>query len=418
MSTPSVSVCMIVKDEAKWIGTAIASARALASEIIVVDTGSTDDTPRIARELGARVFDFGWIDDFSAARNFSLAQATSDWILVLDADEILDDAGRQAMADWLRAPTLPWASLVQTTYSFEPQLIMWKPNRLAQPEAANFPGYIESRLTRLFRRDAGIRFVHRVHEEAASPDGPRLPVAALDVRIHHYGQVRADRKEKKQMLYYRIGKRKFAEHPEDAKAAYEFAVASWEAGQIDEARAAFEKAVALFPTHISSLVALATMYARQPDADRAMELFRRALALQPRHIGALLGLADLLIAVGQAVEAGILLERAHDLDAEHPEVLKKLGILYCEAGMRTLGLSFLQKAARLIPGDLPLQLSRGRALLANGREAEAGQVFAHAMTLHLEPHRVRERVEAIYLEMAKQSPWHAAAAAETNEVAQ
>lgn len=78
---------MIVKNEARCLARCLRSAIPIVQEIVVVDTGSTDGTIQIARELGAKVCHYEWTNDFSAARNFALEQATGDWVLVLDADE-------------------------------------------------------------------------------------------------------------------------------------------------------------------------------------------------------------------------------------------------------------------------------------------------------------------------------------------
>jgi len=86
-----LSLCMIVKDEAKNLGDCIHPVKPVVDEIIVVDTGSTDGTQEIARELGAKVFNFPWCDDFSAARNESIRQATGDYIMWLDADDRVDE---------------------------------------------------------------------------------------------------------------------------------------------------------------------------------------------------------------------------------------------------------------------------------------------------------------------------------------
>ncbi|HNU71315.1 MAG TPA: glycosyltransferase family 2 protein, partial [Thermodesulfobacteriota bacterium] len=84
-----LSVCLIVCNEEKNLARALRSVAAVADEIVVTDTGSTDLTVEIAREYGARVSFFPWCDDFSAARNYSLDQARGDWIFSLDADEEL-----------------------------------------------------------------------------------------------------------------------------------------------------------------------------------------------------------------------------------------------------------------------------------------------------------------------------------------
>ncbi len=84
-----LSLCMIVKNEEKNIARCLNSVKGVVDEIIVVDTGSTDNTVSIAKEMGAEVHYFEWIDDFAAARNYSIEKSTGDWILILDADEEL-----------------------------------------------------------------------------------------------------------------------------------------------------------------------------------------------------------------------------------------------------------------------------------------------------------------------------------------
>lgn len=88
---PLISLCMIVKNEEKNLPRCLDSVKDVVDEMIIVDTGSSDKTKEIARSYGAKVFDFKWIDDFAAARNYSLEKATGEWILVLDADEELEE---------------------------------------------------------------------------------------------------------------------------------------------------------------------------------------------------------------------------------------------------------------------------------------------------------------------------------------
>ncbi len=87
----SLSVCMIVKDEEKNVSDCLESIKDVADEIIVVDTGSIDNTKEIVSKYTTKIYDFKWIDDFSAARNHSLSKATGDFILWLDADDIVEN---------------------------------------------------------------------------------------------------------------------------------------------------------------------------------------------------------------------------------------------------------------------------------------------------------------------------------------
>jgi len=85
----TISVCLVVKNEEKYLEQCLVSVKDVATEIIIVDTGSTDTTVEVARQFTDKIFEIRWQDDFSRARNFALSKATGDWILMLDGDEEL-----------------------------------------------------------------------------------------------------------------------------------------------------------------------------------------------------------------------------------------------------------------------------------------------------------------------------------------
>ncbi|MGH9469974.1 MAG: glycosyltransferase family 2 protein, partial [Terriglobia bacterium] len=87
---PTLALSMIVKNAEASLDRCLESVRGLADEIVIADTGSTDSTPEIARRHGAKILSIPWEQDFAKARNRSLAAVESDWVLVLDADEMLD----------------------------------------------------------------------------------------------------------------------------------------------------------------------------------------------------------------------------------------------------------------------------------------------------------------------------------------
>ncbi|MFW6358138.1 MAG: tetratricopeptide repeat protein [Chroococcales cyanobacterium] len=80
---------MIIKDESEKLPRCLKSAKEVVNEIIILDTGSTDNSIQVAKEFGAKVYSFEWCNDFSVARNEALKYVTGDWVLVLDADEVL-----------------------------------------------------------------------------------------------------------------------------------------------------------------------------------------------------------------------------------------------------------------------------------------------------------------------------------------
>lgn len=149
-----LSQCMIVKNEEDNIRRALSWGKDIMYEQIVVDTGSTDRTVEIAEEMGAKVFHFTWIDDFSAAKNFALDQATGSWIAFLDADEYFspEDAGK----------LLPLIARLekQKPLSRRPAIIRTSLVNLRDNGEA---GSIMSH-DRLFRNMDRLRYINRVHE--------------------------------------------------------------------------------------------------------------------------------------------------------------------------------------------------------------------------------------------------------------
>lgn len=112
------SLCMIVKNEAAIIRDCLDSLKDVMDEIIIVDTGSTDDTKKIAREYTSHIYDYAWQDDFAAARNFAFSKATGDYIYSADADEVLDKENQKKLKALKRA-MLPEVEIVQIIYVTE-----------------------------------------------------------------------------------------------------------------------------------------------------------------------------------------------------------------------------------------------------------------------------------------------------------
>lgn len=167
---PLLSLCMIVRNEHQHLARCLASAQPYVDEIVVVDTGSDDDTIAIAQQFGAIVHSFAWCDDFAAARNFALDHVSGDWILILDADE----------------------TLVVTQPEFRQQLGQ-DPNVIGYALVRTDIPLTETELTggvhiRLFRGDRGLRYTGRYHEQLHQPNGQPLAVTEFPaLKIQHYG---------------------------------------------------------------------------------------------------------------------------------------------------------------------------------------------------------------------------------------
>ncbi|MGI0493405.1 glycosyltransferase [Alkalinema pantanalense CENA528] len=174
--TPSIplSLCMIVKNEAVNLPRCLDSVKDVVDEMIVLDTGSTDQTIAIAQSYGAKVYEFTWCDDFSAARNAALQYVTGDWVLVLDADEVLLPAIVPALKTTIQQPKALVINLVR------------------QEVGATQAPY--SLVSRLFRKHPALHFQRPYHAmiddsvEALLQQEPHWDILNLpDIAIWHDG---------------------------------------------------------------------------------------------------------------------------------------------------------------------------------------------------------------------------------------
>src|SRR5436190_450999 len=148
----TLSLCLIVRDGERSLAAALHSARPFMDEMVVVDTGSVDGSREIARQMGARLYEFPWCDDFSAARNYSLDQATGDWIFWMDADDILPpESGQELRRLVAGCPGRDTAFLIT---------VVERKQRQRGQRAETGHGHVK-----LFPRHPGIRFRYRIHEQ-------------------------------------------------------------------------------------------------------------------------------------------------------------------------------------------------------------------------------------------------------------
>lgn len=146
----TISLCMIVKNEEKVLARCLDSVADLMDEIVIVDTGSTDRTKEIAARYTDMIYDFVWVDDFSAARNFAFSKAHMDYIYSADADEVLDEVNRERYR-MLKDNLLPEIEIVQMKYG----------NQLRFGTVYNFD---EEYRPKLFKRQREFVWQEPIHE--------------------------------------------------------------------------------------------------------------------------------------------------------------------------------------------------------------------------------------------------------------
>lgn len=172
--TMRISACVITKDEELNISKWIESIQSIADERIVIDTGSTDQTVKIAREAGARVIFFAWQEDFSAAKNFAVTQATGDWILFLDADEVFTAASLRLIPEYLAA-----------YHQKRIDAILCKIRNIDADKGGRLLQI--SHGIRIFRNAPGLQFTGSVHEQLKHQARELEIGVAEDLEIIHTG---------------------------------------------------------------------------------------------------------------------------------------------------------------------------------------------------------------------------------------
>ncbi|WP_394870748.1 glycosyltransferase [Clostridium butyricum] len=167
-----LSLCMIVKNEDQNIKSCLSKVVDFVDEIIIVDTGSTDNTKNIASEFTKKVYDFKWCNDFSKARNFAISKAANDWILVLDADEFVTNFFRDNVNKFIKN------SLNKKKVGRVQRInIMEDPNGNKK--------YIE-RVNRLFNRNY-FNYEGIIHEQITDLNGETYETEIVDIIVEHVG---------------------------------------------------------------------------------------------------------------------------------------------------------------------------------------------------------------------------------------
>lgn len=266
--TPVLSLCMIVKNEENNLQTCLDSVRGLANELVVVDTGSTDATPRIAIANGASVipFDFTFVD-FAAARNRALSHAGGQWILILDADETLDRASVPLIGELV-------ARNENAGYYFA------RRNRCSDGEKSTTDYAV-----RLFPNRPHYRYRGRVHETvdaAILSGGGRLLKTAIRID-HNFSSDRASRRRRNHW-YISILKEEIAANPGDDTRLDFLAAEYHQLEMFDEATEVAERIARARPldpaAHLNAGI-YHLIY--KPDLARARADFSRALELKPGY---------------------------------------------------------------------------------------------------------------------------------------
>src|SRR4051812_30683622 len=382
----TISLCMIVRDEEAMLPRCLDAVAEHVDEIVIVDTGSTDATMDIARSYGAKVIETEWTGDFAAARNVSFHAATSDWIVYLDADEVLGDDQGPRLRELTGRVWREAFFLVETNHTGELE------------DGTS----VHHNALRVFRNRPEYRFTGRIHEQIAHtlPGHVVERVETTDIRLEHFGYLGVVREEKdKSRRNLELLERQLAENGESPflhfnlgsehgalgqhEDALEHFRAAWATvrtdphlrtygyvpslvgrlattlrnlGRREELAAHVEDALAVFPNFTDLVFELGMATLHEGDLDGARELFERCLQMgdAPSAYSATVGSGSFI--------AGSLLGEVHRRAGRFAEA---------EAALRTA----LAANPRFLGAIEPL----AQSLLARGLDGEAVAATVHEL---------------------------------------
>lgn len=349
---PTLALAMIVRDAAGDLPGCLASVQGVVDEIVIGDTGSTDSSIVIAHSMGARVVSVPWTNHFAEARNRVLDEVSSDWVLVLDADERLDSMTSAALRTHLNDE---WDGYQVTIRNYVDRLDarLWDqpavPNDGLLPASSHFPAWLGHQNVRLFRRDVSIRFSGRVHESVGPSlvaQGKRLGTASF--LIHHLGFVMTpEREQQKGALYRELGRLKLQEAPGNAQAYFEVGLDELTRGEgAGVALGYFVQSCRINPAFAVAWLFGAIALAILGHTGDAEEFLQQAESLGYRSPLMLDLRADLMYRKGEYAGASEIYRQLQRDFAPAPEAESKLGLALWRAGDIDAGLEHLHHAVQ------------------------------------------------------------------------
>ncbi len=368
---------MIVKNEAATLSKCLSSVRKVVDEMVVVDTGSIDRTPYIAKQFGAKVHHFQWCNNFSAARNAALKYVTGDWVLVLDADEVMTSG---------IVPQLKEA-IARDEY-----LLI---NLVRQEVGAEQSPY--SLVSRLFRNHPDICFerpYHALVDDSVSAmlmKDPNWQVGYLPgVAILHTGyQKNAIAQNNKYAKAAAAMEGFLATHPDDPYVCSKLGALYVETGKISQGMELLKRGVAASEENYDILYELhyhlGIAHSRLRNFPQAISHYQAAIKLPiypMLKLGAYNNLGNLLKAAGDLNGAKTAYATTLKIDPTFVVGHYNMGMIFKAMGLLTDAIASYQAAIKLNPNYAEAYQNLGVVLLKAGNHQDSLTVFKKAIALH------------------------------------
>ncbi|HEY9761367.1 MAG TPA: tetratricopeptide repeat protein [Trichocoleus sp.] len=381
----TISLCMIVRDEAVNLAACLQSVKDVADELIVIDTGSTDQTVAIAQAFGAQVHSFKWVNDFAAARNAALSYITGDWVLVLDGDESLQPGIGPVLQSIDRGESVAG---IEAEHLLLVNLLRWEVGAQQSPYTL---------VSRFFRNHSKLRFNRPYHEtvdDSASTlqvQEPHWQIATLDaVAINHQGYQRNAIAQRHKFERARtIMEAYLADHPTDAYFCNKLAALYGQEGDWEKALPLLHQGMSIPEgdpiTRYELHYHLGLAYRHLQQLDQSEQHYQIALQqpLLPKlKLGAQINLGSLYKQTGQFSEAIAQFEQATQIDPNSAQAYFNLGVAYRASGDLEHAIAAYDQAVKLNPNYPEAYQNLGVVLFKLGKIPQCLQAFAQAIELY------------------------------------
>ena len=397
---------MIVRDEAEFLEQCLDSVKDIVNEIVIVDTGSEDNTKEIAVHFGARIFDFIWVDDFSAARNYALEQATGDWILVLDADETISKSDCDKLLSLINENKADAYSLEQRTYGDNLKHAEYiNRGTDSYPESRLYAGWIASRLVRLFRNSPEYRFHYRIHEviEPSIEENGGV-IRFSKIPIHHFTYKKnSDFVESKLKRYLEYGLKQIEQTPDNFKPYLEVAQVYLEKKEFVKAEQILLKGVAISPNSADLYDILGTIYIDTNRASEAEHVIRKGLSLRANDVTMMNKLASACMARRAFDEAETLLKRSRKLAPNSIMIYNNLGLLYALTNRPKKAVNAFKDTLRINPVNLYAMTTLGMLYVNLQQFKNALPVLERSLEVDSEDVRALYHLGIVYMNLKQKS---------------
>jgi len=328
-----LSLCMIVKNEKAFLEECLLSVQGLVDEIVIVDTGSSDKTKEIALKFGAMVYDFEWCDDFSLARNESLKYATGDWILVLDADEVIAKEDFGKMRNLIEQTKAKGFYVRQRSYTNNNTIVEFVYAQ-SREEIKGFLGWSDCWIVRLFANDEKIKFLGEVHEIVDKTlENNSYEIGFSDIIINHYGELKniddkRDVSKDKLRFYERLAKVKVGGDPNNVRAHDELAIIYKKLGMIRDAEKEWDSCLEINQNYVPALLEKACLIKKRGNFQEALEYYNKLVNLRLNLPEVFLGLGICYVNLNDWGRAQYCFNLAIKLNSNYFDAWVNLGVVY------------------------------------------------------------------------------------------